>query len=419
MKKIKKIFDQAYKKITGQPEPEYKADPNLQQKRSGFGLTDAQFKQLIARSGQMVLDPNEVQPSENSKLFQKSLDKQEEALGSSLSLGNTQIYTANEEFDADRLGIRTLLGITQNNIDIFGTSARSDYYESKKELATVYKSLSEIEIKKYVSNDWIDAKILTEKLLKYQNLLKLYTELVDKKKIQLENEDISNIDYLEVQNRILNLEATLENLRYNRELAIDNLNSWINDSITYIPGNEEFTGNTITDTEIISHPRLLIKRENINVLKNSLDMQNNRYLPTFNLTYKAMNVQGIPGLHSYQVGVNVPLIFNQVSSRYDSTEKELEITELQYEQEQIILEKEFNKAKKTLKIHKNNFEKSIEIKENNKQLLEAAEISKKSQDISFSDFLSIVERYIEAEISVLENKHKYYKSIIELKYYNP
>lgn len=354
------------------------------------------------------------------KAKQLEIDSQKALKKTSWDFGTSSVYTAGEELNSNNSGVKTIIGIQQQNIDLFGFSSKSKLQNERLVLAKENLELSTIQLSAKVKQDY---GLLYSK----KKLLELYTQLDSSFKtvehaanIQFETEAISRLTYLSTSNQAKKISLEKRVALSDYQMALEQFNSWfLADSI--------FTVSTQIDDEIIllnpehnleNHPSLRIENQKIRLAEQSIKVAQSAYLPQLNLQYGAQEIAGQSGFHQYQFGLNLPLFFNKTKGHFQAAKIERSIAEQHLNQVSMQLNNDFEQAKQNYikwqeawKYYKNG---ALELA---KEQRLAASIAYREGEVDFLQFLQLIQDAISIEKDAWLCFEAYQTSKFQLDYF--
>lgn len=140
--------------------------------------------------------------------------------------GNTQIFTGAEELKDGR-GVYNLIGISQNNIELFGIGRKTAWARAKLEQAQGLKKLSYENLKKTVSIKWTEALIAKKRLEVYLSLDSIYQEFERAIDMQYEVEAISTMQRDAAKNLLLQKNIALRQAKNDAKAKLLGLNLFL------------------------------------------------------------------------------------------------------------------------------------------------------------------------------------------------
>ncbi|MBD8489343.1 CusA/CzcA family heavy metal efflux RND transporter [Echinicola sp. CAU 1574] len=357
------------------------------------------------------------------KSVQLEIDKQEALRKTAWDLGNTQIFTGGEEI-TDGVGVYTQVGFQVQELDIFGVPAKSNYQKQQVALAEAALNLSEVELSRQVSLAFKDVYLSK---LKYQLLLRmdsLYGNFEKAAKIRYDIEATSKLEWLAAQNRSGQIEIQKNQGYYDYKVALQKFNLWLVSDTLFTTSSEDesvYLELMNPSIPISEHPQINMANEKRELAEFALKAAKSGYLPKLSAQYGIQEVSGNSGYYSYQLGISVPLAFNQTQAKVQSAKISLEQANQSLRQTQM----EFQTAYRTALQNYNKWRSSYQFyKEEALRLVmeqeKGALLAYREGAIDYVAFLQNLSDALTIEMDALETLDKYLESKIALEYFqNP
>ncbi|MBQ0116711.1 MAG: TolC family protein, partial [Flavobacterium sp.] len=176
-----------------------------------------------------------------------------------------------------------------------------------------------------------------------------------------------------------------------------------------------------------SHSELKVKEAEIELIKANKESVKSKLLPEFTLAYNNASFKGnAPNdlyydtshrFSSYQVGVAVPIFQNGIRNSMKTLdmdvklkEEELEITKLQFENTVLNLQESIQKQREIVNYYQQKMLPS-------NQVLNHIHAIFYEGDISYIEFVTLVNQNMESQSNFLDVQSNLYQSIVLLNYY--
>lgn len=262
----------------------------------------------------------------------RRVERAEAMKKSAWDLGRTGVYTSGEELNEDR-GIYTIIGFQQQQMDLLGIPSKSKLYRQKIELASSSYELSELEVSREVKKAWSKAFEAKRKLMLYEKLDSLYKRLDKAVSLRYETEAISKLEMLAARNRIQEIAIEKDQVIYDHEVALQQLNLWLGDGNYSVSDDTEtgFTSETVITENLEEHPVLEVSENEVQVADAKLKAERADFLPDFNLQYGIQEVNGADGFYNYQAGISIPIFSGKAHAETKSARIDREIAEENYQ----------------------------------------------------------------------------------------
>lgn len=267
---------------------------------------------------------------ENFPLLQnKRLEvKQQEALKKTAwDLGTTKVYTGGEEIN-DENGIYTIIGVQQQEIDVFGIAPKLRLRKNKITLAEKAFELSSLELEQQVKAAWGNAHVAKRQLTAYKRLDSVYQGFEDAVALRFEVEAISKLQWLSAKTQAAQIHMKRQQSAMNYSIALEKLNLWLGGEVFYGVSDSlntsvlalDFLGNTP-----LNHPALELYTQEVEVAQAKYKSIQSEFLPKLSLQGGKQEVNGNGGFYSFQAGISIALLSGKSYGQAKSARIETEI----------------------------------------------------------------------------------------------
>lgn len=337
-------------------------------------------------------------------------------------LGTTEVFTGREEFNRSNKGITTLVGIQQNDIDVFRMFAQSKLQEEKIEWARLTYRLNKLMLEQKVLAAWNKVYIAQKKHETYQEIDDLFTELAQKAETKYQTGEISQLEYLSNINQATQIHIKYDQQYADYQLALYQFNLWLaSDTLFQINATiapEVALSNQIDSLSIGNHIKLQLASEGVAIANAKWKTEQAAFLPKISGSYGLQRINGKPGFNSFQIGISIPLIFNKQvgNSRAAKIEKlqaeeAYKMTKIQFKNEYKRLKITYKKWLKTWSFYQN---QSLPLVNKQRQ---AVITLYQSGAINFTTFLQNIQMVIQTKMAGWEALGKVLENKIKITYY--
>lgn len=270
------------------------------------------------------------------------IERQNSLKKTAWDLGSTELFTGGEEipngFHMDR-GVYTTVGISQSDIDIFGVSAKSGFYNQEAALRKAALHLSELELQREVRKAWSEVYTLKETYKLYKELDSLFLDLKKAAKLQFETGAISRLDYLAANNEVAEITLKKKQAFRDYQEGLQGFNQWfISDSLFTV---REETIQSIYQPllnlpeTVDGHPLLRYADQEVEVAQADYKMKKAEFLPKLSVEYSRQKVDGLSGFNSFQLGIGVPLFYQKNKGESQAAKISYKIAEQERQEVQL------------------------------------------------------------------------------------
>ncbi len=319
---------------------------------------------LFTASGSQAQTPVSLQKAQDMaiayypslKAARMEVDAASVARTTKWDLGETEISVGGEELGRGNDGVWNLVTIRQN-LDLFGASTLRGYNSQREQVGRAAVRLAEADLRREVSIDYATAFVAGKRVAVYERLDSLCREFERAAKVRLDAQASSRLEYVSAKNQAAQAALSLEQAHTDYQIALQNLNRWIGDSVVYAP--EEIptgTANHINETDFTGlHPSEVLAQEKIKLAQAAIELEKSQYRPKFFVEYGSQMLGSEMGYHSFSLGVSVPL-FSSKSGKIKEAQINREIAVQELNQRQI----ETSAARRTLTNEEQKWSKSVD-----------------------------------------------------------
>ncbi|PRX56218.1 CusA/CzcA family heavy metal efflux RND transporter [Flagellimonas meridianipacifica] len=354
------------------------------------------------------------------KAKQLEIQKQNALKGMAYDLGNTQVFTGGEEV-SDGQGIYTLVGVGQQNINLFGISAKKRLQKQRIALAETAFDLSGLQLEQEVKKAWSLAYQQRQKFELYRELDSIYSQFEKAIELNFEVEAISRLEYSSAINQSLQINNKLQQAESDYAIALHKLNLWlVSDTYYTVPNTMDESEVSVlgTSSSIENHPELELSQKRIDEAEASYRAARSDLLPNLNLQGGLQQVNGSSGFYTYQAGISVPLFSGTERSQAKAAKIDGEIAKTNAEFLKLQLQSEdrqavqaYQKWETSWQFYKN---KALPLAQEQRQ---GALVAYKEGAVDYAAFTQIIRDAIQTEMDALEALDNYLKSVFELQYF--
>ncbi|MAD98858.1 MAG: CusA/CzcA family heavy metal efflux RND transporter [Flavobacteriaceae bacterium] len=354
------------------------------------------------------------------KTKQLEIQKQNVLKRTAYDLGNTQVFTGGEEISDDQ-GIYTIVGVGQQNINLFGIGAKKRLQKQRIALAETALDLSALQVEQEVKKAWSEAYQQRQKFELYRELDSIYSQFEKAIELNYEVEAISRLEYSSATNQALQISNKLQQAESDYAIALQKLNLWLVSDIYYtVPDSLDESEVAVLGLPegIETHPELELSQKRIDEAQASYQAERSDLLPNLNLQGGLQRVNGSSGFYTYQAGISLPLFSGTERSQAKAAKIQSEIAkanaafvkrQLQSEYRQAV--QAYQKWEASWQFYK---DKALPLAEEQRQ---SALLAYKEGAVDYAAFTQIIRDAIQTEMDALNALDNYLKSVFELQYF--
>jgi cobalt-zinc-cadmium resistance protein CzcA len=355
------------------------------------------------------------------KTTKLKIEQQEALKKTAWDLGETKVFTGGEEIGGSDDGVYTIIGVQQQNIDIFGIAPRIKVQNQKVALAEAALNLNELELRQQVKEAYASAYVAKRNLELYNQLDSVYQEFQRAAQIRYEVEETSKLAYLAATTQVKQIALQKEQSEYDYATALAKLNLWFaSDTLYTVTSSEQdlWRNPLVLIDSVKEHPALQMASQRINVANAERKAASAGFLPKLNAQYGVQEIAGQSGFYQFQVGVTIPLFFLPQKGRIKAAKIEREIAEQEYRQTQLELQTEYQSLlqqyQKWLASWQFYEEEALPLIREQRQ---GAILAYKEGAIDYVSFIQNLKETVQVEVKAQEALNQYLGSKFQLEYY--
>ncbi|MCO6481037.1 MAG: CusA/CzcA family heavy metal efflux RND transporter [Phaeodactylibacter sp.] len=347
--------------------------------------------------------------------------RQEALKETAWDLGNTQAFIGGEELGRSGGGVYTIIGVQQQNIDVFGIAPMRELQEQRIVLAEANLNLSEIGLKRQVQEAWFAAYVAQNNLMLYSRLDSIYQQFQRAAQVRYEVEETSKLAFLAASNQVRQIALQKEQAAFDYRTALQKLNLWLASDTLYTV-SETPVENWFEPLEpggsVDRHPLLAVAAQGIKVAEAERRVAEAALKPRFNAQYGLQSIAGEFTFHQFQLGVILPLFARPEKGRIEAAGIRRQIAEQEYRQSRL----EFRSEYEALRQQYQKWYASWRFYEEEalpvaREQLEGAALAYREGAIDYVSFIQNLQATVQVEVSAQQALGRYLESRCRLEYY--
>lgn len=354
------------------------------------------------------------------KTKQLEIQKQNALKGTAYDLGNTQVFTGGEEI-SDGQGIYTIVGVGQQNINLFGIGAKKRLQKQRIALAETALDLTALQVEQEVKKAWSQAYQQRQKYELYRELDSIYSQFEKAIELNYKVEAISRLEYSSATNQALQISNKLQQAESDYAIALQKLNLWLVSEIFYtVPDRLDESEVALLGLPegIETHPELELSQKRIDEAQASYKAERSDLLPNLNLQGGLQRVNGSNGFYTYQAGISLPLFSGTERSQAKAAKIQSEIAKANADFTKRQLQSEYRQAVQAYQKWEASWQfykdKALPLAEEQRQ---GALLAYKEGAVDYAAFTQIIRDAIQTEMDALDALDNYLKSVFALQYF--
>lgn len=357
------------------------------------------------------------------KAARLSVEKEKALKTTAWDFGTTSIFTSGEELGNNTNdGTYTTLGIGQSGIDVFGIAPKSKLANSQIKLAETNEDLTILDVKRQVQIDWANVYTTKQMYLSFKEIEEVYSGLNKAIDLRFETEAISKLEYNATANEGKLITLKKEEAFASYQMALQKLNQWLmSEEIldVEIGDLDDFDRVLSTsDSDLKSHPLYTYWETEKEVALAEQKVSNSKYLPTLSAQYGIQRIGDQSDFYSYQLGLQIPLVFNKTRGEakaskinYSIIEEKNKANMIQFESSIEVMVTQYNQLQKSWNYYKND---ALPLA---KEQRNGVTLSYKEGAIDYIAFIQNINNAVYLEINTWMVLQKYLESKIQLEYF--
>lgn len=350
---------------------------------------------------------------------QLEVENQQVLRKTSWDFGNTTVFTGGEELSSGGDGVYTVIGIQQQDIDIFGMGPKSKMNRQKVALAEAALDLSEAELIYQVKMSYIRLLTAQRRHELFEAMDSVFVKFRRAAELRYETEETSGLEFLAASNHAGQTSLARENALRDYHISLQQFNQWmLSDSLfTVAPEWENQPIEALSFADSLQHPILEIARRENELAGMMVKSSRSALFPKLNLQYGAQEINGQSGFYQFQAGISIPLVFNNEQGLLQSAKLKHKITEQHFLQSQIELNTRYQTAweeyQKWLSAWEFYQNEALELAEKQRQ---GAWLAYREGALNYIGFLQLMTDAMELELRAWETYENYLSSKFQIEY---
>ena len=355
------------------------------------------------------------------KESQAFIDRETAMKGTSFDLGSTQIYTGKEEYGNNLPGIKTSIGIQQDNIDLLSGFSKSKFYKERIVLGEKFYAANEQQLVRNVMQAYDQINYNKAQLSFAQQLDSVYANFKTAAQLRYDTGETGKLEFISAASEYQQIQVLRQQAYDDIEIAKRALMQYLGTdkpfetvSASYEP---MYINNLLDSTSVANNPMLQYSLQNAEVSKAGVGVEKSEFLPKFSFSYGKQVVEGVSGFNSYQAGISLPLWFFPQKSRVKAAKADAMVAENQYLEQKAITESQVSQLlksiEKTKKILQYYDEGALLLAE---EQIATAELASKEGEIDYVNYIFILNSAIKIKQNHLQYINQYNQQTIEVQY---
>ena len=297
--------------------------------------------------------------------------------------------------------------------------AKNALIDAKTELLKQEQVLTEVELKKIVSNLYWQIVTAYQQQQLFVAYDSVYTDFLKLAALRVETGETSKIEFLRVENSQKNWQI--------QKNEADRLYELTQRQLAYLLGREDWIDVKTVQLQQLSvdlpevnaenHPLLEYYEQQQNVAAQQATIEKNALAPIFNVGYASQIFDGNAGLNLIEIGIGVPLHRKPQQQRIEAAKANASIIQAKAETDKFVIENEWKLALANLEtLNGQIFSIDRLLMDNLLETVGLAKAGYEGGELPYFEYLATIEQVLEAEMTKLDLIRKYNETVILINY---
>ena len=297
--------------------------------------------------------------------------------------------------------------------------AKNALIDAKTELLKQEQVLTEVELKKIVSNLYWQIVTAYQQQQLFVAYDSVYTDFLKLAALRVETGETSKIEFLRVENSQKNWQI--------QKNEADRLYELTQRQLAYLLGREDWIDVKTVQLQQLSvdlpevnaenHPLLEYYEQQQNVAAQQATIEKNALAPIFNVGYASQIFDGNAGLNLIEIGIGVPLHRKPQQQRIEAAKANASIIQAKAETDKFVIENEWKLALANLEtLNGQIFSVDRLLMDNLLETVGLAKTGYEGGELPYFEYLATIEQVLEAEMTKLDLINKYNETVILINY---
>lgn len=352
---------------------------------------------------------------------QLEVKKQKAQKATSYDLGNTEVFTGGEEIGGDEaLGIYTVAGVRQQDINIFSIVPSIRLNRSRVGLSEAALNLTEIELELQVKRAYAELSGFRQKMEIYLQLDSAFRDFQRIADLKYEVEETSKLAWLASVNQAKRVTIRKEQAVHDYRASLQRFNYWLSsDTIfTVDDAGSHLEKPAIDEKPEGRHPEIRLAEQQVQVAEAIVQKTSSGFYPSLSFEYGLQKVGGKAGFVQFEAGITLPLAFWKLTGVRKSAviDRDIAVKQLQQTGQKLLADyrsilEEYNKWRASWLFYQDEALPATE------EQRKGAIIAYREGAIDYLAFIQIINETIQTEVDARDARTNFLKAKFELEYY--
>tara|TARA_B100000508_G_scaffold75230_1_gene58682 strand:- start:157956 stop:161717 length:3762 start_codon:yes stop_codon:yes gene_type:complete len=360
-----------------------------------------------------------VQENRSLKSLNSKVEMRQQLEGTSYTFDKTEFYNSYDENDIAPNGLPNMkFGVQQTFSFPTVYGKRSNLNESQTDLSEQMLTFEKAKILQDITQQYYYLVYLENKRDQLQLLDSLYSDFTKKADRKFELGGSNNLEKITAISKQRKVHIELERSRNELDQAYEQMRGLIQSDTLFTIQHSDLPKLDQRSVDSLYALGKSVMNAHLGIKQNDYDLEKNSMLPDLSLNYAVGSNSGLDDyLHSYQVGIRIPLLFFGDRARIKAKKLAIEAEEYKVKD----YEYRLLSFKRQLEAQQRNFESQLSYYENEGLSLakEITRVATKSYDAGEIDFFNYIQSLETAKriwLEYLVTLNGYNQTVIQLNY---
>lgn len=297
--------------------------------------------------------------------------------------------------------------------------ARSKLQNEKVQLQESMLALTELELERNVRSAWWQLAYGTERLKVVNALLADIERFAEAAEKRYRAGEIGLLEKTSAEGRFQQFVLLRAQAETDLEMYRELMRQWSGTETVFNLPENAFQRELATAIDTAAGALQNYYAKNVDLASSQLKAERTAYLPDLNVGYLNQQIEGVPGMTAFQVGVDVPLFFWKDRGNVQAAKISSEMAQAEYEGQILALNAERNKLQQ--EVHKQLLQVEWYEQTGAKtatELLRFADKGYRSGEIDHLEYINSTEQAVLIKMNYLDALHLYQQALLDLNFLN-
>ncbi len=336
-------------------------------------------------------------------------------------IGETEVFTGQEEVSPQNVGVQNNLGFNQSGIALLQINAQKKLWKAGMEKAKIKADLTKAQLIKEVSIAWYTAYYAQQRFELYKNIDTLYHNFVKAAQLKFKTGETAKIAYLSALSQYRTFKIKQQEADAYFKTSLYFLNQYLGfkkiEAIKLKLPEKKQSNSNFMSKDFKNGLLVRTYQAEVNEAEAKWKTVKKQWLPKFNLGFKKQSIDGVPGFKAWEVGMSLPLNIWSVKSKAKAAKMSYQIAEAEMSkkirQTQTFYLQLLTKKASMLRILHYYETEAIPLADEQIEKVYAAYLL---GDIDYIQFIQNIQSAIKIKLAYLKKELDYQQIVIQLNY---